>query len=117
MKKLILSFSIAALALTSACASQPDKIMATPTSTTQYDRMSCRSLGAEQTRIVTSVNLLTATQKQKADNDAGIMGVGMILFWPALFFLNGDSANAPQLAVAKGQYDAIMSVRTTKGCA
>lgn len=115
MKKVVMS--AVALAMLSACASQPDKIMATPTSTTQYDRMNCRSLGAEQTRIVSSVNLLTANQKGKADNDAALMGVGMILFWPALFFLNGDSANAPQLAVAKGQYDAIMDVRAAKGCA
>ena len=115
MKKLILA--VTSLALVSACATQPDQIMATPTSTTQYDRMSCRSLGAEQTRIVSSVNVLTAAQKQKANNDAAVMGIGMILFWPALFALKGDKTTAPQLAVAKGQYDAIMSVRSAKGCA
>jgi hypothetical protein len=115
MKKLILS--LVALSLISACATPPDEIMATPTSTAQYDRMSCRTLGAEQTRIVSSLNVLNASQKQKAKDDAAVMGIGMILFWPALFALKGDKTTAPQLAVAKGQYDAIMSVRSAKGCA
>ncbi len=113
MKKLLTSVIL--LSFLTACASQPEAIVATPTPTSTYSGLSCNALRAEQNRIVQNVNTLTGAQKKQADNDAVAMGVGMILFWPALFFLKGD-ANAPQLAAAKGQYDAIQSVSLQKGC-
>jgi hypothetical protein len=110
-----LTTSVILMGFLSACATQPSEIIATPTPTSNYSGLSCNALRAEQNRIVQNVNTLTGAQKTRADNDAAAMGVGMILFWPALFFLKGDT-NAPQLAAAKGQYDAIQSVSLQKGC-
>lgn len=113
MKKLLTPVIL--MSFLTACATQPTEIVATPTPTSAYTGLSCNALVAEQNRIVQSVNTLTGAQKKKADSDAVAMGVGMLLFWPALFFLKGDD-QAPQLAAAKGQYDAIQSVSLQKGC-
>ena len=113
MKKLITSVIL--MGVLSACATPPSEIVGTPTPTSNYTGLSCNALRAEQTRIVQTVNTLTGAQQSRADSDSAMMGVGMILFWPALLFLKGD-ANAAQLAAAKGQYDAIQAVSIQKGC-
>ena len=113
MRKILTSMFL--LSFLTACATQPTDIVAMPTPTSTYAGLSCNALAAEQNRVVQSVNTLTSAQKKNADNDAIAMGVGMVLFWPALFFLKGDD-QATQLAAAKGQYDAIQSVRLQKGC-
>ncbi len=59
---------------------------------------------------------MNGVQKKKADNDAAAMGIGMILFWPALFALGGGSDIEPQLASMKGNYDALTAIGTLKNC-
>jgi acid phosphatase class B len=114
MKKLICAVS--AVAMLSACADQPDAIAPAPVPTYTYANMNCRALAAEHARVVANVNTLTASQKKKADSDAVAMGVGMVLFWPALFALSAGSDQSAQLAQAKGQYDAINTMRAQRGC-
>jgi len=105
----------ACLALT-ACAQSPDEIAAAPVSTAAYSSMSCRQLQAEAVRLNDDVARLTGQQQQKANTDAVAMGVGMVLFWPALFALGSGSDVAPQLAQAKGQAEAIQAAARQKGC-
>ena len=114
MKKLIIGLCL--IGTLSACADQPDAIAPAPVPTSTYAHMNCRALAAEQSRIVANVNTLTASQKKKADSDAVVMGVGMVLFWPALFALSSGSDQSAQLAQAKGQYDAINTVQAQNGC-
>ena len=105
----------AALALT-ACAQSPDEIAAAPVSAAAYSSMSCRQLQAEAVRLNDEVARLTGQQQQKANTDAVAMGVGMVLFWPALFALGSGSDVGPQLAQAKGQAEAIQAAARQKGC-
>ena len=105
----------AALAL-SACAQSPDAVAPTPVSAAAYSSMSCRQLQAEAVRLNDDVARLTGQQRKKASNDAVAMGVGMLLFWPALFALGAGSDVGPQLAQAKGQAEAIQAAARQKGC-
>jgi len=43
------------------------------------------------------------------------MGVGLVLFWPALFFLAG-SDKKDELARLKGEYDALEQAAIQKDC-
>ena len=55
--------------------------------------------------------------KKTADNDAAQMGVGLILFWPVLFFLEGgDGPQAAEYARLKGERDALEEVAIFKKC-
>ena len=73
-------------------------------SETQYQNYSCDQIGGEMTRVSRRAGELQASLKQKADGDAMQMGVGMLLFWPALFFLEGgDGAQAQEYSRLKGE--------------
>jgi len=45
------------------------------------------------------------------------MALGMILFWPALFFLEGgDGPAASQYSQMKGEFEALRKASTMKKC-
>ncbi len=107
---------MAAVLSMAACATQPEKVVATYVSPSTYSSYSCKQIISERNRIVQKVNELNGVQKKKVDNDAAAMGIGMILFWPALFALGGGSDIEPQLASMKGNYDALTAIGTLKNC-
>ncbi len=111
------SVSTFALSLSlAACAAQPDKVVSTYVSPTTYSSFSCKQLISDRNGVVAKVNELNGAQKKKADNDAAMMGVGMILFWPALIGLAAGSDVEVQLASMKGNYDALTQAGMQKGC-
>ena len=69
------------------CASQPEDIQAQYVSEVQYQSYTCDQLAQESQRISARTGDLYAQVNKLADNDATQMGVGLILFWPTLFFL------------------------------
>ncbi|WP_170467168.1 hypothetical protein [Ruegeria arenilitoris] len=115
MKKLIFPALVGSL-LTSACAQKAEKVTAAYVPTTLYSGESCKDLRLEQARVVAQVNHLAGEQDKKAQNDAVAMGVGLVVFWPALFLMAADKDESSQLAQMKGQYDAIQAAGAQKGC-
>ncbi len=114
------NFGLACIAIAglfiSGCAKAPDKIQATYVSPSTYSNFSCRSLAAERNSIVNQVNDLSGKQKKEATEDAVATGVGLVLFWPALFFLADSGDLEPQIASLKGHYDALSFAWNEKGC-
>jgi hypothetical protein len=54
---------------------------------------------------------------KKSSNDNAQMGVGLVLFWPALFFLEGgDGADAVEYRRLRGEYEALQKVSVQKRC-
>lgn len=107
---------IAATTILSACASSPDKISGTYVSPIQYSGYDCDQVRMEMMRISSKVSEVAGHQKRQASNDAVAMGVGLVLFWPALFFLAGGNDRKEELAGLKGQYDALNQVAIEKKC-
>lgn len=106
MGKSIISVLIA-LGL-SACASQPEDIQATYVSPNEYNGFSCPELESEMRAISRKVATLTGQLEEEANADQVQMGVGLVLFWPALLFLEGgDGAQASEYALLKGKYSAV----------
>ena len=95
---MIKPFASAAAALVG-CASQPDKLESRYILPVQYRSYSCDEISEEMTRISGRVNELPSSLKSKADTDTAQAMVGAVLFWPALFFLEGAAVptrkNAP----------------------
>jgi hypothetical protein len=105
-----------ALMLT-ACASSPDKIAASSVSTLQYQDYNCKQIALELSRVERKVNELYYRLDKTAGNDSAQMAVGMILFWPALFFLEGgDGPEAAEYARLKGELEALETVSIRKKC-
>jgi len=100
-----------------ACAAAGQDVASTDGSPMQYSNYDCEQLRSESMRISSRVNQLTGRLDEAASNDKAIAGVGMILFWPALFALGGTKQQEAELSRLKGEYDAIETTATTKKCA
>lgn len=101
----------------SGCASSPDKMAAAYVSPIQYQDYDCKQVGAELTRVSRRAQELYGQLDKTASNDAAQMAVGMVLFWPALFFLEGgDGPEAAEYSRLKGERDALEQVAIQKHC-
>lgn len=107
--------AVCAALVISACASSPDDVQAQYISPLQYQSFTCEQIEGELRGISTRVTALTGQQRRRASQDAWATGVGIVIFWPALFFLmRGDKAD--ELARMKGEYDALVSAGRSKNC-
>jgi len=108
---------LAAATLLVGFASQPEEIAPQYVSSIQYQDYDCKKVGGEAAHVSRRVSELHASLEKTADNDAAQMGVGLILFWPTLFFLEGgDGAQAQEYARLKGERDAIEQISVKKKC-
>ena len=55
----------------------------------QYNTYDCDQITAENARLDSKVTQLGGRLDEAASNDKAITGVGIVLFWPALFALGG----------------------------
>lgn len=102
--------------LLSSCASAPDKISAQYVSPLVYQDLSCRQIRGELERVSRKVQEITGVQDKESSKDAWAMGVGLVVFWPALFFLIGDDKKE-ELGHLKGEYEALEQTAIKKDCA
>lgn len=103
-------------AFLAACASSSEDIAPSYVSPSVYGGYDCEQLLAERQRLTAKVNEVSRAQDDKASNDAVATGVGVILFWPALFFLAAGSDREAELASLKGNYDAVQQGVIQKKC-
>ncbi len=100
-----------------ACATSPDKMVAADISPLLYKNYDCEQIASEQARISRKVGQLYNQLDKEASSDAWQMGLGMVLFWPALFFLEGgDGPEAAEYRQLKGEYEALQQTSTAKRC-
>lgn len=103
--------------LVTACASQPEELQASHTSDLRFQDWSCKQLAMEAETIDRKISMLYGQLKKKAGDDQAQMAVGLILFWPALFFLEGgDGPQAAEYTRLKGDREAIDRVARFKDC-
>jgi len=99
----------------SGCASKTADIQAAYVSPMQFSEYSCAQLAQENNRIASRLNQMTIEQDDRASDDAVATGVAIILFWPAAFFIQGDSQE-PEIARMKGEYEAIHQAALRNNC-
>jgi hypothetical protein len=107
---------VTSLCLISACADHSRNIPAQYVSPVQYDGYSCKQIAAEMSTVSGRVSDLAAQNDKAASNDEVAMGVGLILFWPALFFLDSNTAQAAEYGRLKGEFDALEKAGIRKNC-
>jgi len=100
----------------SGCASTADSVSATYASPLVYENYNCDQLAAEGARLSAYAVTLTGAQDKKATEDKVKVGVGVILFWPSLFFIKGDSQTAADLGQVRGQMMALEQAVIAKKC-
>jgi hypothetical protein len=107
---------IASAAMLTACASRASDVPAAYVSPALYQNLSCAQLAAEAQRVSHAAAIASGQQERRAGNDAIATGVGLIIFWPALFFIKGDGATSAELSRLRGEAVAIEQAATAKGC-
>lgn len=98
------------------CATNPDNITASYVSPSQYASYSCPQLREEAQRISSRAMQASGAQSSKATGDAVAMTVGLVIFWPALFFMKGDGTTAAEVARLKGEMEAIEQASIKRKC-
>jgi len=113
-KKLFVVFLM--VAFTAGCATKSDNIKADSVSPLAYQGYSCDQVGQEMLRVGRKVSEMAAQQDATATKDAVSMGVGLVIFWPSLFFLAAGEDNKKEIARLKGESDALEQIAITKNC-
>ena len=99
------------------CATSPRNISPTYVSPLLYKDYSCEQLTMEMQRVSRRAAELYGSLDQKAGLDSAQMGIGLLLFWPALFFLEGgDGMQAAQYSRIKGESETLEQVAIQKNC-
>ena len=112
-----LHLAIVGAAILTGCATASSDIASVYVSPLQYQSYDCEQLAAEGQRIQSRVAQLGGRLDEAATNDKRITGAGIILFWPALFFLGGTKQQEADYARLKGEYDAVQQAAIQKKCA
>lgn len=112
--------TLAALAgalIVTGCASNPDSINAAYVSPLKYASYDCNQIAQEMGYLEQRTNTLYQNLRRKRQNDNWAMGLGMVLFWPALFALDGgDGPEATEYAQVKGEYEALRQNSVERSC-
>jgi hypothetical protein len=113
MKKLITVFF---LLIVASCATAPKDISAAYISPLKYQAYDCDQIAMESANIERRVNILYASLESSSKGDKRNTVIGAILFWPTLFFIDGDSPEGAEYAQLKGEYQALQTVAVQKKC-
>ncbi len=115
MKKNILILTLSSL-IAVACAKSSSDVPAQYVSPIKYDNYSCRQIRKEMQGISSRASSLSGQVDDAATGDAVKMGVGLLVFWPTLLFLEGDSPQAAEYGRLKGELNALEEAGIKKGC-
>lgn len=117
MKIVMIICSIFTLVFFSACASKPDNLTTSYVSPMRFNQYDCNQLYQEMDYVSQRTLELYHSLNRKANADTAQMTVGLILFWPTLFFLEGgDGPEASEYSRLKGEYEALRKSSIQKKC-
>ncbi len=112
-----MSLAAAIAAGLTACASHPDQIRAVEVSTSQYEHYDCEQISMKLDLVANRTAELYTSLREERSTDAAQTTIGLLLFFPALLFLEGgDGLEAEDYARLKGQYEALQDVAVAKKC-
>jgi hypothetical protein len=98
------------------CASSADNIAPSYVSPLAYENYDCDQLAQEAQRLSARAAIASGQQDKSRSGDAVATTVGVVLFWPALFLLDGDGPKAAEVARLKGEMEAVEAASIQKRC-
>lgn len=99
-----------------ACAKSAAEIPTQYVSPMQYSGYHCRQIETEMQAVARRVSELGGQVDKTASDDSAQMAIGLILFWPTLFLLDGDTPQAAEYSRLKGEFDALEKAAIQKDC-
>ena len=102
--------------IVNACSKSSKEIVGLYVSPLEYADYSCDQIKSDMIRVSTKVRTLTGELDENKENDQMITGAGIILFWPALFFIGGTKEQEAEYARLRGEHEALDKVAIQKNC-
>jgi hypothetical protein len=116
MKNIKKIIALALVVLMAGCSTASRDIMPTYVSSAIYSNYDCDQLRLELIRVSVEVNALSGKLDKNKENDTMTTTAGVILFWPALFFIGGTKEQEARYAQLKGEYIALEQSTIQRKC-
>lgn len=114
------SGALAALALAAllagGCATRSADVRARPVEAADFALWGCSRLADERDRVQRRAADVAYAVDERAGNNIVALGVGVLVFWPALLAMRSDGPEAQELAALKGRDDALRQAADLRGC-
>ena len=98
------------------CASHSEDLQSVEISPAQYAAYDCAQLGSEIQRVADWEEYLKSEVDANAEHDELVVGFSIVLFPPALIFLEGDGKAADEYARLMGERKALQAAGVEKNC-
>ena len=105
---------ISGVVLLAGCADKAANIQPSYISPLMYKDYECDTLNQEYNRLIMHGQSVNKQQDRIANNDTGAVAASLF-FWPTLFLIDNDDMRE-QVALIKGQLNAIQESAIQKGC-
>jgi hypothetical protein len=115
MRKVVALLVSSCLAIPAGCATASKDVTPAYVSPLQFQSYDCQQIAAEAARLQVRVQDLGGRLDQANTNDKVLVAVGVVLFWPALFFVGNKNQEA-EFARLKGEYDALQQQAVQRKC-
>ena len=116
LRQVLAVVSVLVAANVSGCASSSGSIDAAYISPLKYNSYTCSQLEQEYARLLQRSGMANKQQDGIASGDTVAMTVGLVLFWPALFFIDTDDKKE-EVARLKGELNSVEQAAIQKDCA
>lgn len=108
---------LSTIALTiSGCASPSKEISPSYVSAVTYKHLTCEDIDVEVHRVIDRAVEVAKMVDARSSEDDFKMAMGMIVFLPPLFFIEGNGPEATEYAALQGQYEALKEISLQKQC-
>ncbi len=98
------------------CTSHPDNHSGIYISPYKYKDYSCEQVAVDILGISKKIGSAYKAAEVERQQDQALTTLGMTIFFPALFFLDGDELDLERYGYLKGEMEALLIAGEQKGC-
>lgn len=98
------------------CATRAVDVQPLPASPDQFMAWDCARIDDERDLVQQRASHVAWAVDERVGNNILAMGLGLTIFWPALFAMQPDGLEAADLARLKGRYEALGQAAQKRGC-
>jgi hypothetical protein len=106
----------AAAALLAGCATRAVDVQPLAADPADFQDWSCTRMHDEMDRVQQRAVELSWIVDERAGQHVVALGIGLMVFWPALLAMRPDGDESAELARLKGRYEAVQTAARRNGC-
>lgn len=98
------------------CATRAADVQPLATNPAEFQTWSCTRMHDEMDRVQQRAVELSWIVDERAGQHVVALGIGLMVFWPALLAMRPDGEDSAELAHLKGRFEALQSAAQRNGC-